>query len=121
MPPHFLLLLDDDRELGVGNAGVELAAHEGGALVVLDVAHVFGLGNLDVLGKTLEMGWRRFRVLIGTNGTETPSKNLLWTLKCSKEKKIPLQSVNDSAALLQQNQEETTAIGPTKPHRKTRK
>lgn len=60
MPPHFLLLLDDDRELGVGNAGVELAAHEGGALVVLDVAHVFGLGNLDVLGKTLEMGWRRF-------------------------------------------------------------
>lgn len=87
MPPHFLLLLDDDRELGVGNAGVELAAHEGGALVVLDVAHVFGLGNLDVLGKTLEMGWRRFRVLIGTNGTETPSKNLLWTLKCSKERK----------------------------------
>lgn len=60
MPPHFLLLLDDDRELGVGNAGVELAAHEGGALVVLDVAHVFGLGNLDVLGKTLEMGWGRF-------------------------------------------------------------
>lgn len=60
MPPHFLLLLDDDRELGVGNAGVELAAHESGALVVLDVAHVFGLGNLDVLGKTLEMGWGRF-------------------------------------------------------------
>lgn len=54
--PHFLLLLDDDRELGVGNAGVELAAHEGGALVVFDVAHIFGLGDLDVLGKTLEMG-----------------------------------------------------------------
>lgn len=64
MPPHFLLFLDDDRELGVGNAGVELAAPafpvQGGALVVFDVAHIFGLGDLDVLGKTLEMGRRRF-------------------------------------------------------------
>ena len=47
--PHLLLLLDYNRELCVGNAGVELTAHERGSLVVLDVAHIFGLGNLDVL------------------------------------------------------------------------
>lgn len=44
-----LLLLDNNRKLCVGNAGVELTAHECGSLVVLDVAHIFGLGNLDVL------------------------------------------------------------------------
>lgn len=48
-PPHLLLLLDNNRKLCVGNAGVELTAHECGSLVVLDVAHIFGLGNLDVL------------------------------------------------------------------------
>lgn len=64
--PHLFLLLDDDRELCVGNAGVELAAHERGALVVLDVAHVFGLGNLDVLGKTLEGGERKYVFFIHT-------------------------------------------------------
>lgn len=65
--PHLFLLLDNDRELCVGNAGVELAAHERGALVVLDVAHVFGLGNLDVLGKTLEWGGRKFVFFIHTS------------------------------------------------------
>lgn len=71
------MLLDDDRELCVGNAGVELAAHERGALVVLDVAHVFGLGNLDVLGKTLEWGGRKFVFLftqLQTRGSETSTE-----------------------------------------------
>lgn len=46
---NLLLLLDDDRELCVGDAGVEFAAHECGSLVVLDVAHILSLGNFDVL------------------------------------------------------------------------
>lgn len=47
--PNLLLLLDDDRELCVWNARVELAAHERGPLIVFDVAHIFGLGDLDIL------------------------------------------------------------------------
>lgn len=46
---NLLLLLDNDRKLCVGNAGVEFTAHECGSFIVLDVAHIFGLGNLDVL------------------------------------------------------------------------
>ena len=50
---HLFLFLDDDRELCVGNAWVQLTAHECGPLVVLDVAHVLRLGNLYVFRETL--------------------------------------------------------------------
>ena len=53
MYTHLFLFLDDDRELCVGNAGVQLTAHERGTLVVLDVANVLRLGNLYVLRETL--------------------------------------------------------------------
>ena len=49
-----LLLLSHDRaELGVDDLRVELAAHQGRAVVVLDVAVVDGLGQLDVLAEAL--------------------------------------------------------------------
>lgn len=48
-PTHLLLLLDDNRELCVGDAGVELTAHECGSFIVFDVAHVLCFGNFDVL------------------------------------------------------------------------
>ena len=49
-----LFLLPDDRaELGVDDFRVELAAHQSGALVVLDVTLVDGLGQFDVLAEAL--------------------------------------------------------------------
>ena len=49
-----LLLLPHDRaELGVDDLGVELAAHQSRAVVVLDVAVVNGLCQLDVLAEAL--------------------------------------------------------------------
>lgn len=53
--PYLLLLLDDDRELCIWNTGVELTAHQCGSLIIFDVAHVFSLGYLDILGKTLQL------------------------------------------------------------------
>ena len=51
---HYLFLpFDDVRQLGVGDSGIELALHQGGALVVLDVTKVTALGHFDVFGKTL--------------------------------------------------------------------
>lgn len=47
--PYLLLLLDDDRELCIWNAGIELTAHQCGPLIIFDVAHVFDLGYLDIL------------------------------------------------------------------------
>ena len=52
---HLLLLLDDDRELCVRNARIELAAHECGPLIIFDVAHIFDPGDLDILWKTLKL------------------------------------------------------------------
>lgn len=46
---YLLLLLDDNGELCVGDARVEFTSHQRGSLVVLDVAHVLGFGDLNVL------------------------------------------------------------------------
>lgn len=58
--PHFwggqrylLLLFDDVGKLSIGDAGVQLALHQGCPLVVLDVAQVAALGDLDVLREAL--------------------------------------------------------------------
>ncbi len=49
-----LFLLSDHRaELGVDDLGVELAPHQRGAVVILDVALVDRLGELDVSAETL--------------------------------------------------------------------
>lgn len=61
-PKYLLLLLDDNRELCVRDAGVEFAAHQRCSLVVLDVAHILGLGNLNVLRETLLMIERISRI-----------------------------------------------------------
>ena len=50
---NFLLLPDDGTELGVDDLRVELAPHQGRAVVVLDVAVVNGLGQLDVFAEAL--------------------------------------------------------------------
>lgn len=50
---YLLLAPYDGRELGVHDARVELAVHELGALVVLDVAGVHGARQLDVLAEPL--------------------------------------------------------------------
>ena len=50
---HLLLLADDDTELGVDDLGVQLAPHQRGAFVVLDVALVDRLGEFDVLAEAL--------------------------------------------------------------------
>lgn len=47
--PYLLLLFDDDRELRVWNARVELTAHQCGSLIIFDIAHIFCLGYLDIL------------------------------------------------------------------------
>ena len=50
---HLLLAPYDGGELGVDDARVELAVHERGALVVLDVAREHGARQLDVLAEPL--------------------------------------------------------------------
>jgi hypothetical protein len=50
---HFLLLPDNNTELGVDNLGVEFTAHQRGSLIILDVALVNGLGKLDFLAESL--------------------------------------------------------------------
>lgn len=52
-PAYLLLPLDDVRELGVGDPGVQLALHEGRPLVVFDVSQVAALRHLDVFGEAL--------------------------------------------------------------------
>lgn len=54
MEHHLFLPLDDVRQLCVGDSGIELTLHEGGALIVLDVTKVTALGHFDVFGKTLQ-------------------------------------------------------------------
>ncbi len=49
----FFLFSDDRAELGVNDLRVELATHQGRALVVLDVALIDGLRKLDVLAEAL--------------------------------------------------------------------
>ena len=49
----FFLFSDDRAKLGVNDLGVELATHQGRALVVLDVALIDGLRKLDVLAEAL--------------------------------------------------------------------
>jgi len=49
----FLLFPDYRAELGVDDLGVELAPHQGRTFVVLDVALIDRLGELDVLAKAL--------------------------------------------------------------------
>lgn len=51
---HLFLFLDDDGELCVRYAGVEFAAHERSSLVVFNVAHVPGFGDLNVFRKSLK-------------------------------------------------------------------
>ena len=50
---HVALLAQHDGEVGVADLGIELARHERGALVVLDVAVVGELGERDVRAEAL--------------------------------------------------------------------
>jgi hypothetical protein len=50
---HFLLLPDNNTELGVDNLGVEFTPHQRGSLIILDIALVNGLGKLDFLAESL--------------------------------------------------------------------
>jgi len=50
---YLLLFADGGGEFCVADARVELTAHQRGSLVVLDVAQVRRLGQLDLLTETL--------------------------------------------------------------------
>lgn len=50
---YLLLSLNDMRELGVRDPGVQLTLHEGRSLVVFDVSQVATLRHFDVFGKAL--------------------------------------------------------------------
>lgn len=50
---HLALLLQHHAQLDVHNVGIELAAHERGALVLFDVAVVGRLGQVDVRAEAL--------------------------------------------------------------------
>ena len=50
---HFFLLFEYERELDIQYLRIQLAAHQGGALVVLDVAVVGRLGQIDLRAKAL--------------------------------------------------------------------
>lgn len=56
MHTHLLLLFDDVGQLRVGDPGIQLTLHQCCTLIVLNVAQVAALGNLDVLGEALGSG-----------------------------------------------------------------
>lgn len=58
VPPYLLLLFDDMRQLCVGNTRIQLTLHQGGSLIVFDVAKVPALGDFDIFGEALEASQR---------------------------------------------------------------
>lgn len=49
----FLLFSNNGTELRVHDLRVKLAAHQGCTFIVLDVALIYGLGQLDILAEAL--------------------------------------------------------------------